>query len=642
MDRLNYEIVLEQLKTYDVVSFDVFDTLICRSVINPADVFKIVEAKAFLSDIISKPCYDDRIQAEMQSYREFGDRATIDNFYQILNRDFGYTLSQCNWLKEAEFNTELEVVYPRRDMHSVVNELINSGKRVVLCSDMYLSSEQIRRLLVKCGYPENLELWVSCEKGLSKSSGKIWGELLGYLPDNTNFIHVGDNEWSDFKTLKVINKDALLIEKGLDSFRNSQMYGYLAEYMTDDINCTLVMGYLINVACFNSPFENRYSEENVEAIWMGYAFACFMNLLTEQKDDSMLLFVTREGYLLKPMYERYCRSLNIEPQKNALFYASRAASIAATIASERDLQDTFSFSYEGTLGQYLKHRLNYEISTENPAYNQKIILPEDSKKVMQLLKPEMEKIFAGSDKQKEAYLKYIESIRDGECRKLKVVDVGYNGTIQYALSKILGEDVYGIYMFLNQRILKDIIRYNSQSLSITSDGKSHPILENLLFMEAVMQVPFGQLQKMSIENGEVKPVFNRDSNFSEYIRVTQDRFCQFIEWIGDWKGKLGNKMVFDFELAEKIWICLLKFNYISDNLLESFWLADDFAGHPTWKYDAEHQKWIGAYADAPLSFNLAKKGEKVSFKYRLKNLVKKYIPVSAYETARQIWIRYIK
>lgn len=36
------EKIIEQIKAYPIVSFDIFDTLLKRDVLNPTDVFKIV------------------------------------------------------------------------------------------------------------------------------------------------------------------------------------------------------------------------------------------------------------------------------------------------------------------------------------------------------------------------------------------------------------------------------------------------------------------------------------------------------------------------------------------------------------------------------------------------------------------------
>ena len=641
-----YKETLSILSQYDIITFDVFDTLITRCVIKPVDVFSIVEAKAKNNNIISKnnSFFNDRQEAEKISYIEFGDFTTLYTIYSILKRDFKYTEEQCNWLKEVEIQTELAIVIPRKDMFSLVRELKKQGKRILLCSDMYLTSEEIKKLLKKCGYDKDLELWVSCEKGASKHNGKLWDILFNYLPKNKKIIHIGDNEWSDSKSLKQIEKESFLIKKGYDLFYNSVLYEYLSKFITDEISTSLIIGYLINMACFNSPFEDQYIKEDnsIEGIWMGYAFACFIDWLVQQKDSSLLLFVTREGYLLKPMYEKYCNKLGVVPQENILFYASRAATMAASISSKIDIEDILSISYEGTLRHFLTKRLNIKLDLDEQILNKKIILPVDRKKIMNIIKPYLLNIIENGKKQKEAYLKYIDEVRKDKSTPMTVVDIGYNGTIQYGLSKITGETLDGRYMFLNNKGIRNEIKDRVLSLRITTDGNGHPIVENLLFLEAALQVPFGQLQKMDIKKGKTIPIFNSDKNLSQYNQKAQQSYINFIEWIAQWKAELNGFLTFNFELAETIWILLLKYNYLPKELLDSFWLADDFSGQPMWKYDYENQIWEGKNVSQPIYFGLTKSNNIIDLKYKFKNLIKKYIPIQAYEPARRIWIKYIK
>lgn len=641
-----YKETLSILSQYDIITFDIFDTLITRCVIKPVDIFSIVEAKAKTNKFISKNklFFIDRQEAEKISYTEFGDFTTLYTIYNILKRDFEYTEEQCNWLKKIEIEMEIATVIPRKDMLSLVKELKKQGKRIILCSDMYLSSKEIKKLLNKCGYDKELELWVSCEKGASKHNGNLWNILFDYLPKDKKTIHIGDNEWSDSKTLKQIGKDSLLIKKGYDLFYDSILYEYLSKFIRDEISTSLVIGYLINVACFNSPFENQYTKEDnsIEGIWMGYAFACFMDWLVQQKDSSLLLFVTREGYLLKPMYEKYCEKLGINSQKNILFYASRAATMAASISSRTDIEDILSISYEGTLKHFLTKRLNIKLDLDEQVLNKKIILPMDRKKIMNIIKPYLLNIIENGKKQKEAYLKYIDEVRKDKNTPMTVVDIGYNGTIQYGLSKITGEILNGRYMFVNNKGIRNEIKDRVSSLRITTDGNGHPIVENLLFLEAALQVPFGQLQKMDIQKGKSIPIFNSDKNLSQYNQKAQQSYINFIEWIAQWKAELSGFLSFNFELAESIWILLLKYNYLPKKLLESFWLSDDFSGHPMWKYNYENQIWEGKNISQPIYFGLTKSNNIIDLKYKIKNLIKKYIPIQAYEPARRIWIKYIK
>lgn len=641
-----YKETLSILSQYDIITFDIFDTLITRCVIKPVDIFSIVEAKAKTNKFISKNklFFIDRQEAEKISYTEFGDFTTLYTIYNILKRDFEYTEEQCNWLKKIEIEMEIATVIPRKDMLSLVKELKKQGKRIILCSDMYLSSKEIKKLLNKCGYDKELELWVSCEKGASKHNGNLWNILFDYLPKDKKTIHIGDNEWSDSKTLKQIGKDSLLIKKGYDLFYDSILYEYLSKFIRDEISTSLVIGYLINVACFNSPFENQYTKEDnsIEGIWMGYAFACFMDWLVQQKDSSLLLFVTREGYLLKPMYEKYCEKLGINSQENILFYASRAATMAASISSKTDIEDILSISYEGTLKHFLTKRLNIKLDLAEQVLNKKIILPMDRKKIMNIIKPYLLNIIENGKKQKEAYLKYIDEVRKDKNTPMTVVDIGYNGTIQYGLSKITGEILNGRYMFLNNKGIRNEIKDRVSSLRITTDGNGHPIVENLLFLEAALQVPFGQLQKMDIKKGKAIPIFNSDKNLSQYNQKAQQSYIEFIEWIAQWKAELAGFLSFNFELAESIWILLLKYNYLPKKLLESFWLSDDFSGHPMWKYNYENQIWEGKNVSQSIYFGLTKSNNIIDLKYKIKNLIKKYIPIQAYEPARRIWIKYIK
>lgn len=634
--------VEDLLQGYDIITFDVFDTLISRCVLSPVDVFAVVEAEAKQKYGLTREFARDRRMAEQTAYKKYGEAACFQQIYEILRDEYGYTDGQCHDLMALEFETELRLTIPREAVRGMVHRLLDAGKRILLCSDMYLNSNHIRKLLTRCGYPEDLELWVSCEKGATKHSGKLWDMLFAYLPPDKKIIHIGDNADADVLSLRQKGREALLIDSGLQRFQASALYPYLSEYMTGAIGNSLVLGYLVNRACFNSPFTDTALDGSVTSVWGGAAFSCFMDFLVKNRNDSQLLFVTREGFFLRPLYERYCTKLGVEPQCNALFYASRAAATAASVTSEQGLWDAMCRpNYQGTLGHFLNSRLNFDLSDDQILSEMKISLPEQKKEVFQILKPYFPQIFQNGSAQKEAYRQYIRSIRHNG-RPLTIVDVGYNGTIQYGISNILGEKVAGLYLFLNDGALPRKKGFTCSSVANPRDGQ-HPIYDNLLFLEAVMQVPYGQLQKMETDNGKVCPIFNSDANFSKSIPDAQEAFSEFVEWIADWQKDVGESLQPNLPLAEAIWICLLRFGCLPRTLLEDFWLSDNYCGVPTWKYDVNGQKWVNAEAsETPLVFTLLESGTKLGFKYRIKNTVKKWIPDLFYEWARRIWQRYIR
>ena len=632
--------VLADLSAYDIITFDIFDTLITRCVLRPADVFAIVEAQAKKQGFLNRAFATERRRAEQLAYQKYGETANFRQIYETLQERFPYTEAQSCALMALELETELRVAIPRVAVRELLLALRNAGKRILLCSDMYLSSQDIQKLLVACGYPGDLEIWVSCEKGGTKDSGKLWEKVFAYLPADQRIIHVGDNPHGDDAVLKEMGRASYLFDSGMARFRKTEMYDYLSKYTTDDPGNTLVLGYLVNKACFNSPFQDIRADESVTAVWGGAIFACFMDYLVSGRDDSQLLFVTREGYLLKPMYERYCKSLGIRPQKATLFYSSRAATIAATVTSEEDVRGALQRpEYQGTLAHFVKSRMNFDISFAGELGNREVSLPRQKKEVFQMLQPYFQEIFRNGQQQKDAYQQYVALVRETGA-KLTVVDVGYNGTIQYALSRILSEKVSGIYMFLNDGALPKKTGCACRAIANPRQGQ-HPLYDNLLFLEAVMQVPYGQIQRMEIRDGKAEPISNADGNFSEYIPVAQEQFCRFAEWIASWKKDLADALELRFDLAEAIWVCLLKWNYLPEKLLESFWLADDFCGHALWKYDIENQQWQGSYRVTPLAFALEKRNSS-SLKTKVKNLIKRFIPYFAYDFASRIWIRYFK
>lgn len=640
MPERTYEEVKAKLAQYDIITFDVFDTLITRCVRKPEDVFAIVEARGKMSGIIQGDFARDRYEAEQQAWKLCGDGVDFEKIYEFLRNNFGYGEAQCASLMALELDTERRVVVPRKAVRSLLYQLREMGKHILLCSDMYLSSQQIRDLLAHCGYPEDMEIWVSSEQEATKHSGKLWDLLFAALPDGETSIHVGDNEHGDCYQVCQRGREALLLDSGLSLFEKSELHGYLSKYENENLGSSLVLGYLINNACFNSPFQDCLNEQEIVAVWGGAVFACFMEFLDRKRDDTQLLFLTREGFLLKNLYECYCRGLGVKPQCGGLFYASRTATSGASVTSEEDiLESMLGAKFHGPVEYFLENRLNYILPINSALFGLEISLPEQRRELFEKLHPYISEIIHNGMEQKLAYRRYIASVRKDE-KRLTVVDVGYNGTIQYNLSKILGEKVGGRYLFLNDGAWPKKNGCLCEALANPRDGQ-HPLYDNLLFLEAVMQVPYGQLRRMEINQGEVRAVFNADANFSEEITAAQQAFAMFVENIATWKKIIGDKLKLDFSLAEAIWVCLLRFDILPRSLLNALWLADGFGGVSMWKYQPDQQQWTSSNDTVmPLSFTLLKNGKKLSVKKRFKNFIKKHIPYFLYEHARKIWQKF--
>lgn len=176
-----------QFRDIDVVSFDVFDTLLLRRHFVPTDVF--MESATGEPE---RPNFRHlRIAAErlarLQHHRR--EDITLDEIYRWLPQDI-----------RTELDAEARTLYANPAAMALYREATALGKRVVAISDMYLPRAFIAGLLRTRGYEaiNDGDVFVSSELGLTKGSGTLYGHVartLGMSPDR--ILHVGDNPVSD-------------------------------------------------------------------------------------------------------------------------------------------------------------------------------------------------------------------------------------------------------------------------------------------------------------------------------------------------------------------------------------------------------------------------------------------------------------
>ena len=94
------------LKQYDVITFDVFDTLISRLVYEPDDIFRFMERK--IQNIYNKRVdyLSIRKKAEVFAWEENGDVCNIHHIYNKLPEVSDFTREEAEALKQMEIELE--------------------------------------------------------------------------------------------------------------------------------------------------------------------------------------------------------------------------------------------------------------------------------------------------------------------------------------------------------------------------------------------------------------------------------------------------------------------------------------------------------------------------------------------------------
>lgn len=164
----------------EVVSFDVFDTLVRRRHYSPTDVFAAAGGARFRLK---------RIAAEWLArlrHRHQED-VSLEQIYAFLAAD-----------PAAEIEAERRTLYANAEARDIYDYARAHGKRIIAISDMYLPSSLIREMLDAAGYNEVERVYLSSEVGSTKGRGTLFRHVtadLGIAPEK--IVHIGDHQLSD-------------------------------------------------------------------------------------------------------------------------------------------------------------------------------------------------------------------------------------------------------------------------------------------------------------------------------------------------------------------------------------------------------------------------------------------------------------
>jgi predicted HAD superfamily hydrolase len=193
------------LSRYQVISFDVFDTLVFRKCDIPADVFTEIGYEIGIPDFRER-----RICAEIiarkrtqKPEREVNLRDIYENFPIKLPISLKKAMA-------IEIAAEKNCIYANLYMLEVFHRLQQRGKILVATSDMYLPEVEIRDILHQLGYKGFWEIFVSNEIGCNKWFGHLqqFVRATTAVPSD-KMIHIGDNYRIDIVGTRYVGIDAV-------------------------------------------------------------------------------------------------------------------------------------------------------------------------------------------------------------------------------------------------------------------------------------------------------------------------------------------------------------------------------------------------------------------------------------------------
>ena len=432
---------------YEVISFDIFDTLLMRRVLEPQDVFRLVEYTLRIDFGLELPFTKLRLQA----LHEAGQTAELDDIYLAFRRISGLGAAQVERIKLKELEIERRVLIPRRPVAALFRRAAAAGKEIFVLSDMYLPGGFVRERLAECGITGDYTLWISAEQKAEKRDGSMWAAYAKAIRGK-KALHIGDDPVCDEEKPRAAGIDTYRIFSAAAMLKHSSLQDLFAHVLT--LNDALIAG-LIAARLFEDPFALHGSKGRVcfhRFEDLGYsAYGCvlytFLVWLLGQicgKGFDMLLFFARDGYFMAGLYELLAKRLSCGQAPNGIYFMiSRRLAAIAAIENEEDLLEVVRLPYNGTFAQYMHVRFGIEVPASDQNRERVVNPGSDFEALWSCLTPYMDRLRVQIRMERANYRAYCRRMLDG--KKFAIVDTWYNGSCQYYLSKLLDRSMTGYY-----------------------------------------------------------------------------------------------------------------------------------------------------------------------------------------------------
>lgn len=496
----NYAELEKKVMEYEVVSFDIFDTLLMRKVYLPVDIFFIVE-KIFRKKLGEKFSFVE----PRKKAASLLNNANIDEIYVQMKEAEGWNSELTESIKLCEIEVEKQLIVQRRDMIELCNS-IKKIKEVFLVSDMYFPRTFLKQILMECGIEISEDkILVSCDYKKSKEEGTLWEYYANEFVSGKKALHIGDNERLDGEIPTQYGIDSYLIWSANKIFQESSI-GNVAH----DINtlCASIFYGMLGSKLFNSPFALHKTcgkllfnnEQEAGYCLLGsivYVFCDWLVKRATDNNDKQLAFFAREGYLLTELFEYYCKLKRIKDKPEVIYMeTSRRAVLVTSIQNMEDIYEAAAFPYIGNIKEFLKDRFGLLCEDESLQKIDCVYTDENKQRLQNMLMKYEKEIMSEAKEERKNYCEYLNSIKLSS--DFAVIDSQLYGTTQYYLSKLLGKKLKGYYFCVCLDKTNKYLERNNMEGCFPSredlDGKDSSIYKNSAFIEAFFTAPNGMLE----------------------------------------------------------------------------------------------------------------------------------------------------
>ncbi len=419
ISRPSLRAVKERIDGHDIVSFDIFDTLLNRSVPDPDDVFSVIETKSRHEGFAQA-----RIMAERTCHG-----GKLDDIYREFEKITGQNGES---LKMIEKETEDSLITLREPVAELVRYALGQKKKVILVSDMYFDSGFLEKLLHDRGLEGFERIFVSCEYGRAKESGLY--DIVKDTYPGMSILHIGDDPESDIAAAESALIDAIYIPTVRAIARTEGFEEIIADCAS--ISDLMLVGTVMSEVYadpFNEPDDtDKVARGALPSINIGY-LSFLVNYFREDSFDTFLL-QARDGWHIRSTYELLRKRFAYLP-KGIYYHTSRRAAFLL-VADMVDYSDSLTLRYSDDQVAILDEV--YGLKGMDYSFDPEKSLRENTQANMELIAPIC-------TLQRANFEKYIEKKGIEKGSRIAIMDFISSGSTQRFLSWHIGCDVTGVF-----------------------------------------------------------------------------------------------------------------------------------------------------------------------------------------------------
>lgn len=419
---------MNEIKYY---SFDMFDTLITRLINKPSDLFSIIEEEYNIPNFKNKRIEAERIARINSKYEDI----TIDSIYDELKIiDSSINVRE---VEKIEKELEIKICVINKNFINTYYNLKESGKKIIIITDMYLDSDTIKKILSK-NHISYYKLYLSSEIKKAKYTGLLYRHVLDDLNIMPNqIIHYGDNKTSDFINAKKMGIKAVLVNNKWDT--NLSIYD-IKEKDYRYLSMEKFINYNIKDK-FSDQTYNYYYKTGYQTLGpLLYGYCIWLNENLNKNNIKKAFFLSRDGKIIKKAFDILFPDFD-----TCYMFASRRGLIVPNLCLHEELKNpTYLKNF------YMKDKnIKMGILIKMVGLEDADIIPIlkkynfDLTDEIDLINPQFKSfyneiyplIIENSKNEYNELIKYLKEINF--YGNVGVIDIGWYGNLQYALENVI-------------------------------------------------------------------------------------------------------------------------------------------------------------------------------------------------------------